>query len=752
LLTGTTAAVLLIYSAGRAQQAASGPATNTPGSPPSAAAAQAGQAGNAPEEIVVTAAKRSEKLQNVAEGVTVLTSRSLENQGNQNLTDIATLIPNVAVSESVAPGYGTIILRGLNSGAEQVTSTTGYYIGEVPLISSGEYGLGSFFAPNPDLVDFDRIEVLKGPQGTLYGASALGGLIRAIPSTPNTSTYSGNIRVSGITNSAGGLGDAIRGSVNLPLVPDKFAVLISAVSRRDPGYTTNVFTGHDHLGQTNTAGVAGTAYLRVNDEIDVSLRGLLQNAGTDGQLIQENVENTDQPLYGERAYSAPTDGGLLAKQRLGELTAHYTPDLGTLTASVSHSTLSLDLKSDATAYYGAAIAAFAPPGFMVSEDAKPENEKSNAEIRFASRRIGNFEFLGGFYYTSEHSNYPISILGQFANGTSLPFPLGSVAIADTPSTYEEKAVYGNATYYFTDQLDLTGGLRYSSYTQTAKEISPPGIISLGNYTLPTVNADDTQFQVTGRWRPTEDASLYVRVASGYRPGGPTNVPNPPPGVPHSYQPDTVIDYEGGIKGRLLDGRLSYDADVYYIDWSKVQLNSLVGGVIITGNGGAASVRGAEAQLSYSDPSGLVVGAAFGYNDARLDAIGASTGAALGAVAGDRLPGSPRISFSANADYSWDIFDDITASVGTTVRYQGNKVSSYSEDPLNSFYTIPAYTQLDLRGSLQKDRYTLRFNANNVTDTNGYGGYQNDRILPIPTKSTAYVITPATYILTLAVSF
>ena len=242
------------------------------------------------------------------------------------------------------------------------------------------------------------------------------------------------------------------------------------------------------------------------------------------------------------------------------------------------------------------------------------------------------------------------------------------------------------TYYITDNFDLTGGLRYSSNSQVVQAVSPPGgVINLGNYSL-SFSDNSLLFLGSARWRPTQDLSLYFRASSGYRPGGPQPTGVTPPGIPQTVKSDGVVTYEGGVKGRLFDRRLTYDISGFHTDWSDVQLQTLSSAVSsYIGNGGGATVDGAELQLDWNDPSGIKFGGTVGYNDAKISKIDAATSGAIGAVVGDRLPGSSRWTASGYLEYHHQLGDDLTGSVGTTVRYQGDKASSFPGAPLDLNY-------------------------------------------------------------------
>jgi iron complex outermembrane recepter protein len=206
---------------------------NTTASPTtSAAATTAAPADKAQTQVVeVTASKRRERLIDAPTAITAISNERLENLGVESFAGYASLVPNLGVALGSAPGTGAIVLRGLYTGPQQTTSTTAIYLGEAPFTSSGAFALGSFIVPDVDLFDVARVEVLKGPQGTLYGSTALGGLIRIVPRLPDTSVFGGNVKLGASKVSGGGDGYTGKVSLNVPISPGLLAVQVGAFSR-----------------------------------------------------------------------------------------------------------------------------------------------------------------------------------------------------------------------------------------------------------------------------------------------------------------------------------------------------------------------------------------------------------------------------------------------------------------------------------------------------------------------------------------
>lgn len=699
-------------------------------------------------DIVVTASKRAERLMDTPIAISVVSSKLIVQQNLKSFQDYASLVPSLNQAGGLGAGSGTIILRGLNTGPQSLTNTTAVYLGDTPFTPQGSFAIGAFQTPDPDLVDVDHIEVLKGPQGTLYGASSLGGLIRIIPKEADVdaTAVTGNLRAGASVAEGGDYGYDVRGSVYGALVPGKLAIGVSGFARREPGFITNKVTGTDNLGRVNAYGGSITLAYRPFDDLTIRGRFLLENERQIGQIYQQDIQGTNTPQYGTRTQSQVIDQYSNPDYRLFELSADYKTPIGTLTATLSHTYTQLSQSSDYTSSYN--ILTPDPANDLVIGTYAYQTRATNEELRFASNKIGPFEFLLGAYHTYQDSRYPLVYNGYNPDLTPLAAPYNNLFTQGVTNYYKEWAVYGNATYYITNRLDLTGGIRYASDKQS-------GIITLtGAYGIPPVNLQSSDskilYQANLRWRPSDDLSLFFRTATGYRPGGPQNNPGAPS---KSFQPDTVTDYELGAKASLFDRHLSLEATLYYMDWRDVQLNGLISGITFVANGGTARVKGIELQANYQAAQGLTLGTAFGYNHAELETVGTAAAASIGAQAGDRLPASPRVTFSAYGDYSFPLSDKVKGSVGATVRYQGDQVSAFSLDPVNVFHVVPDYTTVDLRTSLSFGRYTLRAIVQNVTDKNGYSGYFTGQIIPGQgTPSQAYLIRPRTFSLSASVDF
>ncbi len=720
---------------------------------PAFAATDATQATGATsvEELVVTAGKRSESIKNTPTAITAITSDKLDTLGIRDFNDYMQYVPSLQMADEGGPGQGIMIIRGVYSGFEQTTPTVGFYIDETPFTPSSASSVGTLVMPDPGLDGIDRVEVLKGPQATLYGASTLGGLIRIVTSKPDFSQFSGELRADGAFVDGGGDGYGVSGSVNIPLGAD-LAARITGFDRLDPGFVDNVQTGKNNTNTTRVDGGRITIRYAPTDRLDIELNGFAQNLHNNDVDGEDLDPTTLQPLEGRYKYTNFFPTNIDTKYYIGNLTGNYRFDAGTLTEAASYGHYNSDEFFDYSKIYGPLLG-FAPPEATFGQ-LIPTMNKFTEELRFTSSRIGPFELQGGLFYTHERITYDAILTGlDGTTGAPLPAPLFNLINALTLATYDEYAIYGDATYHLGPRLDVTAGIRESHNVQHADAISTAGLFGPASNNPSQSSNSDTSYLFTLRWRPTDELSTYVRAASAYRPGGPQFSPSPT--VPPSFGPDTVWNYEAGAKGVWLNGALSADADVYYIKWSNIQLNALIDGLTVTGNGGNAHSEGVEFEGQFRPVSGLVLGANWAYDQTRVDTISATSTA--GAEIGDPLPNVPKWSGALTADYSFPIMS-ATGTIGVTYRYQGSAASSFSGLNTNIDATIPAYSVVDMRARLDWKQYSLIFRVDNLANEYALSNLSLVQLIPgapaavDPIDGSGVPIQPRTFRLSLEARF
>jgi outer membrane receptor protein involved in Fe transport len=373
-------------------------------------------------------------------------------------------------------------------------------------------------------------------------------------------------------------------------------------------------------------------------------------------------------------------------------------------------------KSDLSTLYDGLLGSADPFALPVNDTTK----KFTQEVRLSSDDNKHFEWVLGGYYTRETTGENVDLVDAANPGGTLfgflPFQ------GFLPSTYREYAAFGDGTYYFTPDLDLTLGIRYSEQHQNYQSFleslffAVPGVTV--NFKSPPTDQSVVTYLINPRWHVTDDTMVYARVSSGYRPGGPNFViPGSP--TPPIFSPDKLWNYELGEKSTLLDDRLTLDADVYDIEWSDIQTTVNVGGINQLVNAGNARVQGLETSFGYRVLDQLTLGGTAAYTDAKL-----TTPAPIIGVlnSGDRLPLSPKFNFSLQATYTMDFGNGYSGAINLADVYVGSRVAGYKgATPFvgNPAYNLDAYNTVNLNLSFaMPNNMEIDAYLKNIFDTRG----------------------------------
>jgi iron complex outermembrane recepter protein len=700
-------------------------------------------------EIVVTAQKRLQAARDVAGSLTALSGGALEEHGARSIAEFAAYVPGLSFVTST-PGLGQLTLRGITTGVQQSSATVATYVDDTPFTPAARTASGTTVVPDIDPFDVQRVEVLRGPQGTLYGAASMGGLLKYVTVAPDPAAFGARLSadagaVDGLFGSYG-----VRAMVNLPVSGDA-ALRLSANMRQDKGFIDDLGDGVRRENGSNQAGGRLSFLYRPSDRLSVRWSSLYQTNHVDGLPVEDLVYATGRPAY----------GALTQKRALAETTSenyavhNLTVDWGlgwaSLVSSTSYAEINIRSHSDETALLGATAAYYStllgyPLAYAAARVVAPtsiEDRKFTQELRLVSPEAGRFKWLTGLYFTRETTDTGQAYQVYSATGSAVAPLIARAYSLQVPSTFKEYAAFANASYDLTEALNVAIGARFSHNRQTAEQAATG---FLNNPYAPTavtrlasVSSEDVgTYYFAPRWRVSEAVNAYAVVSSGYRPGGPNGVPPAAPTIPSSYASDHLWNYEAGLKTQWLDRRLLVDASVFYIDWTDIQLSATSSGFSYLVNGGKASSRGVEFDLSYRPVRGLTLGANGAYTRARLDGAVAS----IGGRAGDQLPTVPRASFALLGDYSFPVFGRWTASVGATYRYVGERNSSFSASVKQPNLKMPAYDTLDLRVGLADRDWTLGLYADNVLDERGLLSVDTS-LVPVGLAARGTVITPRT---------
>ena len=715
-----------------------------PGSTPSPDVAKPG---TQVEQIVVTVNKRRELARTVANSVTAISGSTLDRRQQISVQDLVAEVPGLSVEADQKTAV-RIVLRGLNTGGGGTTVAS--VLDDVPINPEGAQNNASTNSPNLETFDLSRIEVLRGPQSSLYGATAEGGLIKYVTNPPVMNLYSGALEggFNGVTG--GGVGGSLKGFANLPIIKDQLAVRITAWNEWLPGYVDDPAAGKSNSNSGQQYGWRASALWTPS-----VLPGLSVRLTAERQTLIVNNADFVQVAGAAVTPLAPGGGQLSLVNGLRNNTLLTSPgqsEVGTYYANVSYdmdwatvtsitsyafnnfsnhadtSNQNIAAGTSYSDYFGSVYGQ--PIDFYERQDS--DTDKFNQELRIASdpgtRLFGRqFDWLGGFFFTRENEAFqqffdarPTANLAQVLSPA-----LGGATVGGPLSEY---AFFGQVDYHLLPSFDVALGGRWSGNAQRSQASYGCCVLYGPTLYLPQIssNSHDALYSVEPRWRPTDNTMLYGRLATGYRPGGP-NIPVPGvPGIPNTYQPDSDVSYEVGVRQDLFDKHVSVDVTGYWVNWHNVQIASIfntpAGDFTVNGNAGSASSKGVEWDIAWVPVRGLTLEAVGDYADAHLDVDAPG----LGGARGDALPYVPVMSGSLNADYNWHIDDKTAAFVSGSWSFVGTRYTSFSPTPAitSSHVPLPAYATGSIRLGLSRGAYRGELYVNNISNVLAFTYYSN----------------------------
>jgi len=681
-------------------------------------------------EIVVTATRREERLQDVPLAITTFSQDELDEKGIVGYEGLAAETPGIVLNRASA-NFNNFTARGIatNGYGANLQSTVAIYVDELPISSNGNSTI-----LDPSLYDVQRIEFLRGPQGTLFGSGSLAGALRIITNSPDPNAFDASFLADlGMTGSDS-LRQRYNGMVNVPLVRDHLGLRVVGFVRDEEGYIDNIGTGVDNANTLESWGGRATLLWEPTDRLSVQLRfskevSEPQDASLENPLRGEDVRLTDRPdLF---------QGDMETRN----ITIGYQLDGASLTSSSTW--------TDYSALFYVDLAGTYAQAFPFALDADAWDEVFVQEARLVSDPGGRIDWvLGGFYYERQRDvdyNYRSRQDFLTARGiTGLPDEYYSRSRAYSIS--HERAIFGELTYRFTEDLWTTAGLRYGNtdaqgfqaaggYTSNYLTYAffglsgPLTLTPVAAATGAKVEEEGLSYRVSLSWRPTPSLTTYGAVATGFR--GPlvnaraglvSTIDPTDIVIPYGAESDQLINYEVGLKSRWFDNRLSANLAFYYIDWNdiQVQANRVSDSVQFATNIGGAVSRGVEFELGYFPTDSFSIFLNGSFNDAEVDSLTAQEAAISGAVSGARLSG-PRVSGSLIFNYRFDAFANSVGNASVSVVHVDGFPNMFPNTPGRPSVPSPtydetdAYTHVNANLAFAFDHFTLGAYVENLFD-------------------------------------
>ncbi|SEK87565.1 Outer membrane receptor proteins, mostly Fe transport [Roseateles sp. YR242] len=705
------------------------------------------------DTVVVTAQKRSESIKDVPMSVEVVDTEKLASQGMVKLADFYTQVPGLTLVQSATSG--AIMMRGIGTTAGiGIRPTAGVVVDDVAYGSAANTSV----IPDLDPSDLRQIEVLRGPQGTLYGASSMGGLIKYVLNDADTRRATRRVEIGASDTRHGTDGYVARFSLNQPITDD-IAVRLSGFKRRDAGFVHNV-NDPDEDGETRVSGARFAALWRVNDRLSLRLSTITQSTRTTSSNV-EDVNYSLQPV--DEAYShSRAVGNDNFHGRSSVSTLKLTADLGfaTLDAITGYNDHLQGANQDVSYTAIGSVAPFIAaamgidlenPGAAIVN--RYNSNTTTQEVRLSSKDGAPVEWLVGGYYSKENVHSVQDFyLAETLEHYVVPNP--PLLTSEGGSHYTTKAVFGDVTYKFTPKFDVQLGLRRAQGKNSSAGEAGGALADAQTYS--EANKDNnTTYLFSPRYKFSKDLMAYFRAASGYRPGG-SNGEIPGSTIPTSFKSDKLNSYELGAKATLREYGLSLDAALFRIDWSDLQLSQydLTYGSSYTINGGKARSDGVELSGVWTPNMDWKLTASYAYNNARLaqDIPGFIEGSSAYGKNGDRLPYSAKNTLALSATRTFTVAGSYDCFAGVNYNYVGSRQMEFEQSSTLPRISLPSYSTVGLNLGVSTDRWTLTLYGRNLTDEKAYtNASRRAASLASGTSATigATLVQPATVGFTLA---
>jgi len=663
-------------------------------------------------DIIVTANRRAETVQDVPSAITAISQDQIEARGIDGFEGFARSVPGLTMNQATR-NRAVFNIRGI------ATSVTGgntqdpvaVYVNDTPVTDT----FAAAAQPDLRLFDVERIEVLRGPQGTLFGSGSLGGTIRIITNKPDAARFEAAGRVDLGVTKGGALRQRYDAMVNMPLVDDTLALRVVGYYRDEQGWVKNAALGTR------------------NDSIDWGGRAALRWTPSDALAIKAEVFHQDSdpedadgwnPALGRFKRSASVAEGRPNTITNYNLSIDYEiADFATLTSSTTYQKSKTALISDLGDLFGL--------GLPVITRNDPWNSRFFVqEARLVSNAESPFQWVLGGFYIKRRTGVPDYLIELTGLNALFGGAIGSDAYFDTDITTRssELAAYADASYEIVEGLKLRGGARVFRTTADYDEKNRR-VLDFATFTyFAPVSFSNRASGTNTTWRaglsyePDRDLLFYANVSKGFRIGqvnanrGPSQVDPGDYVIPEGYEPDSTINYEIGTKTSWMDGALTLNLTGFYIDWTNIQIDGLriSDRRSFIANAGKASVRGIEFEMAARPVRGLNVYGSVTIQDGRIDSV--PTNIIVPAARGDTLPGLAKWKLSGGFEYRWDMGGSNQAYVRVDGQFTDGSPNAFANGGLNPLLALnDEYSSLDAAIGLDTSWGSIAIYGENLTD-------------------------------------
>jgi iron complex outermembrane recepter protein len=702
------------------------------------------------EEIIVTATKRRDAIIDIPQSIQAVSSDTLDRLGAASLQDVINQLPGVS-GFSTGTGKSDFNIRGVASFSGSVidSSTVGFYVDEIPLSNAS-------ITPDVTLYDLERVEVLRGPQGTLYGEGSLGGTIKLVTKRPDFDGYAAEVFSELSSTQKGGTSFRGSGVINAPIIGDKIALRLVGTYLSDGGFIDDDTSGRKDVNKAEFYNIRSALRIKPSDTFDIQF-GYTRQKGTGGP----------DPL------EAP--GLSLALRQAFPQTFKDSFDLFSITSNLSLGGTDLIFASSyfdrkrnefldepSTTFLIENGLGIELPNGTIADTTSPERTWTH-EARLVSNGVGPFTWLLGAYYKDRRVGLLSTTVAP--DLAAISPDAAELFRTNVDTKFREVAAFGEASYRVTDKLKLTGGARvfrqtYKGTTQTSlligidPDTGAPDIIDTGSVPI-RQRTQDVLFKVSIDYKFNKNTLLYALFSQGVRGGG-VNTRLFSPDIPRTYNPDSVNNYELGLKIRGLDGRLSINSSIFNLDWKNIQVgvNPQIGINFIANAGGARS-RGFETEMSFKPIDAVTLGGGYALIDAKLRtpveiASATEDTPAIISPEGSRIASVAKHKFNIYGDLQLPLSDTIIGFARADGEYVGSIAATLPQAVgtviVAPALKLPAYFSGNIRFGLEAEAVTITAYVENLTN-------KRARLSAIDPEVEGFLINrPRTYGISLRASF